>query len=51
MVQDIEEIYEIDNQKYKVITRSIENSLGAERIYDILGKFAIAKLEKEERKD
>lgn len=48
MVQDIEnqieEIYEIDNRKYKVITRSIENSQSAEKMYDVLCKFAISKL-------
>lgn len=40
----IEEIYEIDNRKYKVITRSIENSQSTEKIYDVLCKFAISKL-------
>lgn len=48
MVQGVEnqkiEIYEINNKKYTVVTRCVENSQSAEKIYDILCKFAISKL-------
>ena len=46
MVQDVrEEIYEINEKKYKVITRCIENSQSADKIYNVLCRFAISKLQ------
>ena len=46
MVQDVkEEIYEINEKKYKVITRCIENSQRADKIYNVLCRFAISKLQ------
>lgn len=46
MVQDVKkEIYEINEKKYKVITRCIENSQSADKIYNVLCKFAISKLQ------
>ncbi len=41
-----EEVYEINNKKYKVITSCIENSESIEKMYDVLCQFAISKLEK-----
>ncbi len=39
-----EEIYEINNKKYKVINKCVENGQSADKIYDILCKYAISKL-------
>ena len=38
------EIYEINNKKYTVITKYIDNSENIEKLYDVLCKFAISKL-------
>lgn len=38
------EIYEIDNQKYTVITRTIENAESINNLYIALSKYAIKKL-------
>lgn len=38
------EIYEINNKKYTVITKYIDNSEKIEKLYDVLCKFAISKL-------
>lgn len=52
MVQDTKkeqiETYEIENKKYKVITRYIENSENIEKIYDVLSDIIISKLNQEE---
>lgn len=46
MVQDIEkvEIYEIKNKKYRVVTKSIENSQNIDKLYEVLCKYVISKL-------
>lgn len=50
MIQELEkqeqkvEIYEIDNKKYTVITKSVENSQNIDKLYNILCNFAISKL-------
>ena len=38
------EIFEIENKKYTVITRCIENSQDIDKLYDIFCKYAITKL-------
>ena len=38
------QIYEIDNKKYTVITRCIENPNNEERLYNLLCKYALSKL-------
>ena len=38
------EVYEIDNKKYKVITRTIENAEGLNNLYKAFSKYAIKKL-------
>ena len=47
-MQDIEkeriEVYEIDNKKYTVISKCVENPNNIDRLYDVLCKFAISKL-------
>lgn len=43
MVQK-EEIYEIDNKKYIVITSCIDNSENVDKLYDVLCKFAVSRL-------
>lgn len=40
-----EEIYEINNKKYVVITKCIENSEDINKLYEVLCKFAISKLD------
>lgn len=48
MVKDLkkqkEETYEINNKKYKVITKCIENSQSIDKMYSILCEVAISKL-------
>lgn len=36
-----EEIYEINNKKYTVITRSVENSQNIDKLYEVLCKYII----------
>lgn len=38
------EIYEIDDKKYTVISKCVENPNNIDRLYDVLCKFAISKL-------
>ena len=38
------EIYEIDNKKYTVITRTMENCENIEGLYNIICKFVVSKL-------
>lgn len=38
------EIYEIENKKYRVITKCIENTQSVDKLYNILCKFAVNKL-------
>ncbi len=38
------EIYEIDNQKYTVITRTIENAESLDNLYKAFSTYAIKKL-------
>lgn len=48
MKQDIErekvEVYEIENKKYTVISKCVENLNNIDRLYDVLCKFAVSKL-------
>ena len=50
MIHEIEnqkeqvEVFEIENKKYTVITRCIENSLDTDNLYNIFCKYAISKL-------
>ena len=48
MIQELEnkkvQVYEIDNKKYTVISKSIENTENIEKLYNVLCKFAISKL-------
>ena len=49
MVQDGEKrqnvtTYEIDNKKYTVITRCIENAQSIDKLYDIICKYAISQI-------
>lgn len=43
MEQEVE-VYEIHNKKYTVVTRCMENSEDIEKLYNILCKFVISKL-------
>lgn len=38
------EVYEIDNKKYTVITRTIENAESLDNLYKAFSKYAIKKL-------
>lgn len=38
------EIYEIDNQKYTVTTRTIENAKSLDNLYKAFSKYALNKL-------
>ena len=38
------EIYEIEGKKYSVISRVIDNPKKIDRLYEVLVKFALAKL-------
>lgn len=38
------EIYEVDNQKYTVITRTIENAESLNNLYKAFSKYALKKL-------
>lgn len=42
--KQIEEIYEIDNRKYTVITKSINNAQNIDKLYDILAEFVLSKI-------
>lgn len=42
--QEEKEVYEIDNQKYTVITRTIENAESLNNLYKAFSKYAIKKL-------
>lgn len=49
MVQDIEKIqnvtiYEIDNKKYTVITKCVENVQNTNKLYDVICKYAISQI-------
>ena len=49
MVQDDKKqqnvkIYEIDNKKYTVITRNVENVQNTNKLYDIICKYAISQI-------
>ena len=50
MIHEIEnqkeqvEVFEIENKKYTVITRCIENSQNTDKLYNIFCKYAISKL-------
>ncbi len=49
MVQDGEKrqnvtTYEIDNKKYTVITRCVENAQSIDKLYDIICKYAISQM-------
>lgn len=39
-----EEIYEVNNKKYKVITSCIENNQNIEKLYEVLCRYAMQKL-------
>ena len=39
-----EDVYEIDNQKFKVITRTIKNAESIETLYKALSNYAIKKI-------
>lgn len=38
------QIYEIDNKKYTVLTRCINNPNNADKLYNLLCKYAVSKL-------
>ena len=38
------QIYEIDNKKYTVLTRCINNPNNIDKLYDLLCKYAVSKL-------
>ena len=38
------QIYEINNKKYTVITKCIENPNNEEKLYNLLCKYAVSKL-------
>lgn len=49
MVQDDKKkenttIYEIDNKKYIVITKSVENVQNVNKLYDVICKYAISQI-------
>ena len=49
MVQDDEKrqnvtTYEIENKKYTVITRCVENVQNTDKLYDLICKYAISKI-------
>ena len=48
MVQDDKEentkIYEIDNKKYTVITKCVENVQNINKLYDVICKYAISQI-------
>ena len=49
MVQDSKNIqnitiHEINNKKYTVITRCIDNAQSVEKLYDVICKYAISQL-------
>lgn len=37
-------IYQIDNKKYMVITRCVENVQNIDKLYDVICKYAISKI-------
>ncbi len=39
-----EKTYEIDNKKYTVITRCIENVQNMDKLYDVICKYAISEI-------
>lgn len=43
------EIYEIDGKKYTVISRVIDNPNNIDRLYEVLAKYALAKLNDEKQ--
>ena len=50
MVQDNKEkenttIYEIDNKKYTVITKCVENVQNVNKLYDVICKYAISQID------
>ncbi|MBS5853667.1 MAG: hypothetical protein KIC56_00370 [Clostridium sp.] len=50
MVQDNEKrqnvtTYEIDNKKYTVITKCVENVQNSNKLYDVICKYAISQIE------
>ncbi len=40
--KEIETTYEINNKKYTVITRSVENVQNVDKLYDVICKYAIS---------
>lgn len=42
--QEEKEIYEVNNQKYTVVTRTIENAQSMNNLYEAFSKYAIRKL-------
>lgn len=38
------EVYDIDNKKYTVITRTIENAKSLDKLYEAFSKYALKKL-------
>ena len=42
--QEEKEVYEIDNKKFTVITRTIENAESMNNLYKAFSKYAIKKL-------
>lgn len=38
------EVYEIDNKKYTVISKNVDNPNNVEKLYNILCKFALSKI-------
>lgn len=48
MIKDIKkekiEVYEIDDKKYTVISKCMQNMNNTDRLYDILCKYAISRI-------
>ena len=42
--QEQKEIYEIDNQKYTVVTRTIENAQSMNNLYEAFSRYTLRKL-------
>lgn len=42
--QEEKEVYDIDNKKYTVIARTIENAESLDKLYEAFSKYALKKL-------
>ena len=48
MIKDLKkekiDIYKIDDKKYMVISKCVQNTINTDRLYDILCKYAISRI-------